>query len=49
MNSQNVTDIKGIAGTDGTDKKNTLESVIKKTINWVLSILSLIVFVLLLW
>ena len=49
VNSQNVTDIKGIAGTDGTDKKNTLESVIKKTINWVLSILSLIVFVLLLW
>ena len=49
MNSQNVKDINGIAGTDGTDKKNTLESVIKKTINWVLSILSLIVFVLLLW
>ena len=49
VNSQNVKDINGIAGTDGTDKKNTLESVIKKTINWVLSILSLIVFVLLLW
>ena len=49
VNSQNVKDIKGIAGTDGSDKKNTLEEVIKKTINWVLSILSLIVFVLLLW
>ena len=49
VNSQNVKDINGIAGTDGTDKKNTLESVIKKTINWVLSILSLIVFILLLW
>ena len=49
VNSQNVQAIKGIAGTDGTDKKNTLEDVIKKTINWVLSILSLIVFVLLLW
>ena len=49
MNSKNVQDIKGIAGIDGTDKKNTLEEVIKKTINWVLSILSLIVFVLLLW
>ena len=49
VNSQNVQAIKGIAGTDGTDKKNTLETVIKNTINWILSILSLIVFVLLLW
>ena len=49
VNSQNVKDINGIAGTDGSDKGNTLETVIKNTINWILSILSLIVFVLLLW
>ena len=49
INSENAVGINGVAGTDGSDKKNTLESVIKKTINWVLSILSLIVFVLLLW
>lgn len=50
MNSQNAVGINGVAGTkDGSDKGNTLEAVIKRTINWILSILSLIVFVLLLW
>lgn len=50
VNSQNAVGINGVAGTkDASDKGNTLEAVIKKTINWVLSILSLIVFVLLLW
>lgn len=50
VNSQNAVGINGVAGTkDGSDKGNTLEAVIKRTINWILSILSLIVFVLLLW
>lgn len=50
VNSKNAVGINGVAGTkDASDKNNTLEEVIKKTINWVLSILSLIVFVLLLW
>lgn len=50
VNSQNAVGINGVAGTkDSSDKGNTLETVIKRTINWILSILSLIVFVLLLW
>ena len=50
VNSQNAVGINGVAGTkDASDKGNTLETVIKRTINWILSILSLIVFVLLLW
>ena len=50
MNSQNAVGINGVAGTkDASDKNNTLENVIKNAINWILSILSLIVFVLLLW
>lgn len=43
----------GIVGIAGTDKKNPqgdqLVNVIKKTINWILGMLSLIVFILLLW
>ena len=50
INPQNVVEIKGIAGTDKpVDQKNQLETVIKNAINWVLWILSLIVFILLLW
>ena len=50
INPQNAMDIKGIAGTDKpVDQKNQLETVIKNAINWVLWILSLIVFILLLW
>jgi len=43
----------GIVGIAGTDKKEAqgdqLVNVIKKTINWILGMLSLIVFILLLW
>ena len=50
INSENAVGINGVAGTkDSSDKENKLETVIKNAINWVLSILSLIVFVLLLW
>ena len=50
INSENAVGINGVAGTkDASDKENKLETVIKNAINWVLSILSLIVFVLLLW
>ena len=50
VNPQNAVGINGIAGTDKpVDQKNQLETVIKNAINWVLWILSLIVFVLLLW
>ena len=50
VNPQNAVGINGIAGTDKpVDQKNQLETVIKNAINWVLWILSLIVFILLLW
>ena len=50
VNPQNAEGINWIAGTKGgTEQKNQLETVIKNAINWVLWILSLIVFILLLW
>ncbi|MBF0931816.1 MAG: hypothetical protein HXJ92_00065 [candidate division SR1 bacterium] len=50
IHQSNASGINGIAGTDKTqDQENQLEKVIKNTINWVLGLLSLIVFILLLW
>ena len=50
IHQSNASGINGIAGTKGgTEQKNQLETVIKNAINWVLWLLSLIVFILLLW
>ena len=50
IHPSNGSGIVGIAGTDKTQAQgDQLVNVIKKTINWVLWLLSLIVFILLLW
>ena len=48
INKDNSSNIGGIAGA-GQDAGGSLIDVIKKTLNWILGMLSLIVFVLLLW
>lgn len=48
INNNNTSNIGGIAGA-GQDAGGSLVDVIKKTLNWILGMLSLIVFVLLLW
>ena len=48
INKNNTSNIGGIAGA-GQDAGGSLIDVIKKTLNWILGMLSLIVFVLLLW
>ena len=48
INNSNTSNIGGIAGA-GQDAGGSLVDVIKKTLNWILGMLSLIVFVLLLW
>ena len=48
INKNNTSNIGGIAGA-GQDAGGSLVDVIKKTLNWILGMLSLIVFVLLLW
>lgn len=50
IHQSNAAGVSGIAGTDKKEAQgNQLINVIKNVINWILGMLSLIVFILLLW